>query len=303
MIGLTGFLFLLVLLAAAGASVDVPAGKTRLYVFLGAAACVAVAAVLTGRRCGWQTRRALMPGWPLSSLLVIMVVGYIDSQVTRGFPGTITIAFAYTGLTCGRWRSLALLPLGVWAFIVGGAKELPAALLTVVLAAVMWVLISEVPAWLVAQLEHQSALLRKIAQTDPLTQLLNRSTLAPRLSTYAASGSVVVLIDLDNFKRYNDNYGHRAGDQVLVSFAEALRSSVRKEDIIFRIGGDEFLLMLVGADQADAEQVLGRLRERCDEVGMPVGFSAGVAVGQEDLLGLADEQMYATKRSRGEYAD
>jgi GGDEF domain-containing protein len=164
------------------------------------------------------------------------------------------------------------------AFIMGGVKVLPGALPTVAAAAIMWVLVAEVPAWLIAQLEKQSALLRKIAQTDALTQLLDRSTLGPQLSRHA-SASAVVLIDLDHFKRYNDCHGHEAGDQLLVAFADALRWSVRKGDVIFRIGGDEFLLLLVGAGRTDAEEVLDRLRQHRAEVGGSVSFSAGSRPG------------------------
>ena len=112
-----------------------------------------------------------------------------------------------------------------------------------------------------------------------------------------ASKSAVMFVDLDNFKGYNDRHGHQAGDEVLVAFADALRWSVRKEDLVFRIGGNEFLLMLVGADRAQAKQVLDRLRRRWAQVGEPVGFSAGIAAGDRDLIGLADEHMYSDKRS------
>jgi hypothetical protein len=64
-----------------------------------------------------------------------------------------------------------------------------------------------------------------------------------------------------------------------------------------------YLLMLVGADRAEAEQVLGRLRHRWAGVGEPVGFSAGIASGEQDLMPLADEHMYANKRSRDLPAD
>ena len=84
-----------------------------------------------------------------------------------------------------------------------------------------------------------------------------------------------------------------------MDFADALRWCVRKDDIVFRIGGDEFLLMLVGSGSAEAEQVLARRRERWAEVGGSVGFSAGIAAGEQDLMRLADEHMYANKRSRG----
>lgn len=277
-------------------------GDPLLPWLLGGAALLVSVAALVGRLRGWQDRRALLGTWPVLSLTVTTLTGAIDPDITRDLPGTVTITFAYIGLTCPRWRSLVFLPLGVAAFIVGGAKALPATLTIVVLTAMMWVIVAEVPAWLIAQLERQSALLRKIAHTDALTQLLNRSTLGPRLSTHAI-GSAVVLIDLDNFKRYNDTHGHEAGDELLVAFAEALRASVRNADTVFRIGGDEFLILLLGADGSEAEQVLGRLRDRWTEAGAPIAFSAGIAVGEGDLMRLADEHMYANKRSRDLSAD
>lgn len=277
-------------------------GGTRLRWFLAGAAVVGGLVLLLGRLLGWQERRGLLIGWSVASLIVTIVAGTMDSHATRDFPGTITIAFAFIGLTCTRWCSLAIVPLGVVAFVVGGAKQLPADLAKVVLTAIMWVLVAEVPAWLIARLEAQSALLKQIAQTDALTQLLDRSTLGPRLSMHAGE-SAVVLLDLDQFKRYNDHHGHEAGDELLVAFADALRWSVRKDDIVFRIGGDEFLLMLIGADRREAEQVVERLRHYWADSGGRVGFSAGIAAGEGDLLRLADQHMYTAKRARGLPAD
>jgi diguanylate cyclase (GGDEF)-like protein len=301
-IGLTAYLLMLALYGAAGAHVDGARVDIRLYWVLGGAALAAGITAVVGCIRGWHDRRAPLIGWPVASLVVTTLAGAVDSYATRNFPGTITMSFAFLGLTCPRWRSLPLLPLGIVAFVVGGAKDLPGALPNVVLTAIMWVIVAEVPAWLIARLEEQSALLREVAQTDALTQLFNRSTLAPRLSLHA-SQSAVVLLDLDNFKRYNDRHGHEAGDELLVAFAAALRWSVRKDDIVFRIGGDEFLLMLVGADTTEAEHVVERLRRRWAEASWPVGFSAGIAAGEQDLLRLADAQMYAAKRSRALPAD
>lgn len=303
-VGLTAYLVMLALYAAAAHADSARAGLRLdwLYWLLGGAALQAGLVALIGWFCGWQDRRVLLVGWPVAALVVTILAGAMEPDTTRNFPGTITMAFVYVGLTCPRWRSLAIVPLGIAAFVVGGTRQLPGALPAVVLAAIMWILVAEVPAWLIAQLQEQSQLLRKIAQTDALTQLLDRSTLVPRLSKHA-SGSAVVLIDLDNFKRYNDLHGHKAGDELLIAFADALRWSVRSEDVVFRIGGDEFLLMLVGADRTEAERVLVRLRHRWAEVDGAVDFSAGIAAGEHDLLRLADEHMYADKRSRGLPAD
>lgn len=297
-IGLTAFLALLGLYAAAGLHAGTAGRGAALNWLLGTAAVLAAVVALVGRFRGWQERRRVLVGWPVASLVVILLAGAVEPAATRDFPGTITLTFAYLGLTGRRWRSLALLPLGAAAFAVACEKPLPASTLSVVLAAILWVLVAEVPAWLIARLVEQSLWLRDIAQTDALTRLLNRSTLGHRLSQHSGR-CAVVLADLDNFKRYNDRHGHEAGDEVLVAFADALRESARKDDVIFRIGGDEFLLLLVGADAPEAGQILDRLRRRWAEAGAPVDFSAGIAAGEHDVMRLADENMYAAKRARG----
>lgn len=219
-VGLVALLLMLGLYAVAGYAAG---GRGRLFAVLGTFAAVAVAAALLGRACRWQESRRPMIAWPTIALLATLFAGWVDPAATRDLPGTITITFAFIGLACGRGRSILLLPLGIAAFVI--AADDPG-LPTVVVTALMWVLVAEVPAWLIARLEEQSALLRRIAQTDALTQLLDRSTLAARMSEHAADAAVL-LIDLDGFKRYNDRCGHEEGDKLLVAFADALRQSIR----------------------------------------------------------------------------
>lgn len=295
-VGLTAYLAMLILYAAAAWHSGGDAGS-RVFWVLGGAATVACVAASIGRWRGWQQQRGLLIAWAVASLSVTTVVGLVDPAVTSALPGTITITFAYAGLTCRRGRSLALVPLGIVAFVVGGAKDLPDALPMVVVTAIMWVLVAEVPAWLISRLEAQSVLLRTVAETDALTHLLNRTTLPRRLSEHAST-SAVVLIDLDGFKPFNDRHGHAAGDQLLVAFADVLRGAVGDNDLVFRIGGDEFLLILVGADRGAAEKLLGAVRMRWSEAGEPVGFSVGIATGDNDPMRIADHWMYVDKRSR-----
>ncbi|OBI88498.1 GGDEF domain-containing protein [Mycobacterium asiaticum] len=300
-IGLIGLLILVVLYGAAGVHAASVAGSgvdVRMYWILGGATLLAGVVAVVGRTIGWQNKRVLLLGWPIASLVLTIVVGSVDSDATRQLPGTITITFVYIGLTCPRWRSLVLAPLGVVAFVVGAGPHPGGLPPTAVTAALMWVIVAEVPAWLIAQLTRQTELAHQIAQTDALTQLLDRSTLGHHLSLHTGA-STIVLIDLDNFKQYNDTHGHAAGDELLVTFADALRWSVRQDDVVFRIGGDEFLLMLLGADHSAAEQVVARLRQRWTEVGGQVGFSAGIAAGEPDPLRAADRNMYAVKRATG----
>jgi diguanylate cyclase (GGDEF)-like protein len=115
-----------------------------------------------------------------------------------------------------------------------------------------------------------------------------------------------VLIDLDHFKVINDTLGHAEGDRVLAASAERLRTVVRADDVVGRMGGEEFVLILPGADAEVAEDCAERARAALGELtvrGLPLGASAGVAAAPEDgieaavLLESADAALYRAKRS------
>jgi diguanylate cyclase (GGDEF)-like protein len=159
--------------------------------------------------------------------------------------------------------------------------------------------------------------LRVLAERDPLTLLLNRRALMADLDEAVERGRVdgrplaLAYCDLDGFKRLNDRHGHGAGDALLRTFAEILMDSIRPEDRAYRVGGDEFALLLVGCDDAEARQVVDRVlselarRQAAVEELEVVGASFGVAVagdggGELDaahLLHHADSAMYAEKRA------
>lgn len=154
------------------------------------------------------------------------------------------------------------------------------------------------------QREH----LREQVQRDGLTGLLNHRACHERLrAALADDGPVaVVLIDLDHFKLINDTLGHAEGDRVLVGSAERLRSVVRTGDVVGRMGGEEFVLILPGADAEAAEDCAERARAALGELsvrGRPLGASAGVAAAPGDgaeaavLLENADAALYWAKRS------
>jgi diguanylate cyclase (GGDEF)-like protein len=117
---------------------------------------------------------------------------------------------------------------------------------------------------------------------------------------------------MDNFKTYNDRYGHLEGDKILVSVADLLTANVRDTDVVARYGGDEFVLLLLGAtkDQAVAfaQRCVSLIREYKFEGEDPIGpltISAGVATYPEDatnpenIIKKADGEMYAAKRAGG----
>jgi diguanylate cyclase (GGDEF)-like protein len=153
---------------------------------------------------------------------------------------------------------------------------------------------------------------RRRSTLDPLTGLYNRTALDQRLGelegepTSEAEGlsHALLLCDLDHFKLVNDRLGHAAGDAVLQDVAYTMRATLRAGDSIFRVGGEEILVVLPGADEAHAVEIAERLREAVRErrpVGVTVTISIGVAVSgagsldTEELVGLADAALYSAK--------
>jgi diguanylate cyclase (GGDEF)-like protein len=153
---------------------------------------------------------------------------------------------------------------------------------------------------------------RRRSTLDPLTGLFNRNALEQRLSeldrrsTSAEEGlsHSLLLCDLDHFKQVNDRLGHAAGDAVLQDVAYTMRAVLRAGDTIYRVGGEEILIVLPGAAEADAIAIAERLRRAVRDrrpAGVQVTISVGVAVSKpgpvdtEELVGLADAALYSAK--------
>jgi len=137
--------------------------------------------------------------------------------------------------------------------------------------------------------------------TDPLTGLGNRRGLSRRRAAVPGQDSVAML-DLDHFKRVNDTAGHDGGDRVLVAFSRALRQHLRSTDLVYRLGGEEFLVIMTGTPPEGVRTALEHLRQMWEaERPLPVTFSAGIAaVDQADLdeaLLAADAALYAAKQA------
>jgi diguanylate cyclase (GGDEF)-like protein len=155
--------------------------------------------------------------------------------------------------------------------------------------------------------------LAELAMRDELTGLYNRRYIMDVLTRQKALadrghiGFTLCYCDLDHFKRVNDRHGHHVGDQALADFARVARSVVRSADYVARLGGEEFLLVLVGADADTAHNVADRLCQRSrflalfpDEPELRLTVSVGIASyhrGErlEDVIQRADRALYAAK--------
>jgi diguanylate cyclase (GGDEF)-like protein len=159
--------------------------------------------------------------------------------------------------------------------------------------------------------------LRWLAIVDSLTGLYNRTYLELVIKREVASarraGTALSLIifDLDGFKSVNDNYGHLAGDEMLRQFGQFLQKFSRKANILFRLGGDEFLLLMNDTDEGQRVQAEKRYLEAINEWNremggsspVPISFSLGgatasAAISFSDLMEEADRALYATKETK-----
>ena len=167
-----------------------------------------------------------------------------------------------------------------------------------------------------AELETLNGKLRQMATTDELTGLFNRREAMARLTDYWATASregqplSCMILDIDHFKRCNDTYGHDVGDAVLRNTAHALEQYTRAGETVFRIGGEEFLVLCPGSMAETAAVGAERLRaaveaSRTETSRMSLGVTISVGVAErgdrtgkaDDLLRLADEALYEAKRN------
>ncbi|WP_415890887.1 GGDEF domain-containing protein [Neptuniibacter sp. SY11_33] len=192
---------------------------------------------------------------------------------------------------------------------------------SIVRAAVIPLFIAPLVSWyllgLLIDLDQLEAKMNKLATYDDLTGLYNRRALFKschllhRLAVRTKETYCVVIVDLDFFKKINDQYGHAAGDQVLKSFGQILKRVTRDCDLAGRMGGEEFCIYLSNTQQAQVEKIISRLKTEIED-NYPVfesttityTISLGVAenqnaaeLGFEEVLNRADIALYEAKNS------
>jgi len=175
---------------------------------------------------------------------------------------------------------------------------------TIVVLVLLWLMIS------IGHLEVEYHKLKRAVAVDELTGLGNFRAFQERLrieierSKRTGAPLVLVLIDLDQFKRYNDSYGHRRGNEFLRTSGEAFVQAVRVADGVYRFGGDEFALVLPGTDIEEARNVVMRVRNAFDklDVRAMVTLSVGVSSYQgetlEEFFDRVDSLLYDVKSRR-----
>jgi diguanylate cyclase (GGDEF)-like protein len=154
----------------------------------------------------------------------------------------------------------------------------------------------------------------KASQTDELTGIPSRRFVMAKLHEFLEAGAAqwgaygcIAVLDIDNFKYINDRFGHSVGDAVLKDFAGTLQRHVRKTDVLGRVGGEEFILVLPHTGPEEAEVVVGRMldavrqsRPLPEQMSFRYTFSAGITCGEagdkaDDLYRRADLALYAAK--------
>jgi diguanylate cyclase (GGDEF)-like protein len=226
-------------------------------------------------------------------------INYLES-------GGLNLCFAFLGDPVSEWYAL------IWTEKQGEADENQPQKYSTDLAL----------DFIIKQLQTTCRWLTRFSETqtllnmDDLTGLYNHRYLEQaidreikRAQRYDSS-FCLLFIDLDDFKPINDKYGHLAGSQVLREVAQILKSTLRDVDLVFRYGGDEFVILLIESDARNGLKTAQRIRERIQHTGFSVGGGAtahvtasiGVAAFPEHaqekdrLLALADECMYESKR-------
>ena len=256
--------------------------------------------------------RRKRPPFPYAFLLLPMAAAIGIALKTQGIVGAFwaspTVLFFYFVLrrTPANACSLSLLAAGTvmtywWISTEVAARFFLSLSLTIVIVTIILNIVGDLHRRLLEQ-----------AITDPLTGAFNRRHMQVRLEEAIERGrranvqASLLLIDIDHFKAINDRFGHEAGDHVLQEMVTLLRERSRKSDLVFRMGGEEFLLLLFDTGPEAAGNVAEALREGIARAHFPIGTPVTVSVGVSGLeisdsvdswVKRADMALYAAKEA------
>jgi diguanylate cyclase (GGDEF)-like protein len=265
------------------------------------------------RRMSTSARPERVSAWAIVITMLVIAAGVVLS----GGPGSPALPWLVlpAAMTAARFRAqvvIAGLVLTVLVILtatlgIDSAATIRDPVPVIATLALLAAVVSIVLALQAAELHHRGE-----AILDPLTGLLNRHALAPRFVELSVQARVthqpvcLMLCDVDNFKAVNDVHGHDCGDAVLRDIAYALRKQLRSFELVYRLGGEEFLVVLPGVELAAGLEVAERLRaavEQTAPAGIPITISLGVSaahgehVDSDPLFKAADVALYAAKRA------
>ncbi|MBJ7332522.1 MAG: GGDEF domain-containing protein [Solirubrobacteraceae bacterium] len=243
----------------------------------------------------------------LALCVVLAVTGGLESAAT----GLMALALALVGARFQGRRLIGMAVLNITMLLGACFIADPQSFIDDGPALYTWIATMIGVTALTTILSHSERNARADAVLDPLTGMLNRSALKRRVAELEGQAAVsglpvsVLACDLDGFKAVNDTRGHEAGDAVLQDVAYALRKTLRSFELVYRTGGDEFLVVLPGADAPAATRIADSLREAVAALGdhaagvtLSVGVASAVGTGVvfAALSAKADKALYQAKR-------
>lgn len=256
----------------------------------------------------WVTGRVALVGIVISTAITLACALLVGPLGTAGLFWSYTVILA-NFLLAPRWLAISLGIVMVGAQLASGNLQGTLTTTAFSVSATLVMLYSYIFAKLT---DLQRGQLQRLATRDPLTGVANRRSmeieLADALHLHHARGETAALavLDLDHFKLVNDQHGHEAGDRVLVEFTERVQDCIRKRDRLFRYGGEEFVLLLPGTDDAGARVALEKIRHAVQTERLGPGLAVTTSVGAALLraeddwptwLGRADAALYRAKQA------
>lgn len=282
---------------------------------------VAAAVTLVVWRLPWTRliERGVAPpallSWSLTLIALIVVLAHLDGGSTSPMVHVILLPLVFAAMAYPV-RSTVLVGVAavVGQLVIAGLGGMPAGdaaiqITVLALVTVMGARIAHTHEQSLRESEALAARLGELARVDGLTGCLNHRGFHERLDTTltaGANGPVALLqVDIDHFKLVNDTHGHPRGDEVLEAVGALLRAQARRHDVVARMGGEEFSLLLPETDLETATSVAERLRAAVAAAPLPVRVTVSIGVSvlpdlaasADQLIDSADQALYAAKRA------